>query len=110
MAHAEAASRKRQTMGGMPMDDGTVAGGSEGRPIPPRHHPARPRIECRRLSTSLQPLERRAEMARTPQGNKPKLPDRVRETIRIRHYSIRTEEAYVSGIKRSILFHAKSHP
>jgi integrase len=49
-------------------------------------------------------------MARAPQGNKPKLLDRVRETIRIRHYSIRTEEAYVSWIKRYILFHGKRHP
>jgi integron integrase len=34
----------------------------------------------------------------------------VREAIRIRHYSIRTEEAYVSWIKRFILFHGKRHP
>ena len=27
--------RKRRTMGGMHMDDGPVAGGPEGRPIPP---------------------------------------------------------------------------
>ncbi len=34
-----------------------------------------------------------------------KLLDRVREAIRIKHYSIHTEEAYVSWIKRYILFH-----
>ena len=39
-----------------------------------------------------------------------RLLDRVRETIRIKHYSIRTEEAYVSWIKRYILFHNKRHP
>ena len=39
-----------------------------------------------------------------------KLLDRVREAIRIKHYSIRTEEAYVSWIKRYILFHHKHHP
>ena len=39
-----------------------------------------------------------------------KLLDRVREAIRIKHYSIRTEEAYVSWIKRYILFHNKRHP
>ena len=39
-----------------------------------------------------------------------KLLDRVREAIRIKHYSIRTEEAYVSWIKRYILFHHKRHP
>jgi len=34
----------------------------------------------------------------------------VQEAIRIRHYSIRTEEAYLSWIKRFILFHKKRHP
>ena len=92
------------------MDDGTVAGGPEGHPIPPWHHSARPRIERRRLQTSPQPLQRLAEMARAPQGNQPRLLDQVREAIRMRHYSIRTEEAYVSWIKRYILFHGKRHP
>jgi len=36
--------------------------------------------------------------------------DRVREAIRVRHYSIRTEDAYVHWIKRFILFHKKRHP
>jgi len=39
-----------------------------------------------------------------------KLLDRVRDTIRTKHYSIRTEEAYVNWIKRFILFHDKRHP
>ncbi|HED04400.1 MAG TPA: hypothetical protein ENI60_06500 [Candidatus Fraserbacteria bacterium] len=44
-------------------------------------------------------------------GKRPKrLLSWVRETIRIKHYSIRTEEAYVSWIKRYILFHNKRHP
>jgi integron integrase len=34
----------------------------------------------------------------------------VREAIRVRHYSIRTEEAYVQWVKRFILFHGKRHP
>ena len=34
----------------------------------------------------------------------------VREAIRVRHYSIRTEQAYVGWIKRFILFHGKRHP
>ncbi len=34
----------------------------------------------------------------------------VREAIRVRHFSIRTEEAYVHWIRRFILFHAKRHP
>ena len=41
---------------------------------------------------------------------KPKLLDQVREAIRARHYSPRTEEAYVHWIKRFIFFHNKRHP
>jgi len=40
----------------------------------------------------------------------PKLLDRVRHKIRLRHYSIRTEQAYVDWIKRFVLFHGKRHP
>ncbi len=36
--------------------------------------------------------------------------DQVRSCIRLRHYSIRTEEAYLSWIKRYILYHDKRHP
>jgi integrase len=39
-----------------------------------------------------------------------KLIDQVREIIRYKHYSIRTEQAYVDWIRRFILFHAKQHP
>jgi len=35
----------------------------------------------------------------------PKLLDQVRQAIRVKHYSIRTEQAYVDWIKRFILFH-----
>src|SRR3569832_622317 len=41
---------------------------------------------------------------------KPKLLEQVREKIRVKHYSIRTEKAYVDWIKRFILFHGKKHP
>ena len=40
----------------------------------------------------------------------PRLLDRVRAACRLRHYSLRTEEAYVAWIKRFILFHHKRHP
>lgn len=36
--------------------------------------------------------------------------NQVRDELRLRHYSIRTEEAYVRIIKRYILFHDKRHP
>jgi integron integrase len=41
---------------------------------------------------------------------KARLLDQVREVIRVKHYSIRTEEAYVQWIKRFIFFHGKRHP
>jgi integron integrase len=34
----------------------------------------------------------------------------LRHAIRLRHYSIRTEEAYIQWAKRFILFHSKRHP
>ncbi|VAW77890.1 Integron integrase IntIPac [hydrothermal vent metagenome] len=34
----------------------------------------------------------------------------LREAIRVKHYSIRTEQAYVGWAKRFILFHNKRHP
>lgn len=40
----------------------------------------------------------------------PKLLDQVRGKIRLKHYSIRTEQAYVDWIKRYILFFDKRHP
>ena len=40
----------------------------------------------------------------------PKLLDRMRNALRVRHYAIRTEECYVDWAKRFILFHNKRHP
>jgi len=40
----------------------------------------------------------------------PKLLDQVRDRIRVKHYSIRTETQYVQWSKRYILFHGKRHP
>ncbi len=41
---------------------------------------------------------------------KPKILDQLRAVIRLRHYSIRTEEAYTQWVKRFIFFHGKRHP
>lgn len=46
----------------------------------------------------------------TTRQRQPKLLDQVREKIRLKHYSIRTEDSYVSWIRRFILFHNKRHP
>jgi integron integrase len=43
-----------------------------------------------------------------PQGRK--LLDQVSDAIRVKHYSLRTEDTYKDWIKRYILFHKKRHP
>jgi len=45
-----------------------------------------------------------------PAPRKPKLLERVRQVIRRKGYSYRTEQAYVQWIRRFILFHGKRHP
>lgn len=60
---------------------------------PPHHREPRP------------PQEIRPTVASTP-----KLFDQVRQAIQTRHYSYRTEEAYVGWIRRFILFHHKRRP
>jgi site-specific recombinase XerD len=45
----------------------------------------------------------------TTQSTPPRLLDAVRDVIRLKHYSLRTEETYVHWIKRFIYFHGKRH-
>ena len=45
-----------------------------------------------------------------PVEKKPKLLDQVRNTLRTKHYSMKTEEAYIYCIKKYIFFHNKRHP
>jgi integron integrase len=47
--------------------------------------------------------------ASPPEPAKPRLLDRVRAAARLRHYSRRTEAAYVAWIRRYIFFHGKRH-
>lgn len=51
-----------------------------------------------------------ADNATAMPEREPRLLDQVRDKIRYKHYSIRTEQAYVDWIKRFILFHKKRHP
>lgn len=44
------------------------------------------------------------------QPDKPKLLDQIRDRIRLKHYSLRTEGVYVDWAKRFILYHNKRHP
>src|SRR5438876_11385421 len=48
--------------------------------------------------------------ARPRAGPPRKLLDRLRDAIRLKHYSRRTEEAYAGWARRFILFHGKRHP
>lgn len=55
------------------------------------------------------------EQHRTPLGlfadkPVPRLYDRIVEVLRVRHYSLRTEEAYLHWIRRYIEFHEHQHP
>ncbi len=54
-------------------------------------------------------LPREGHGQQQPQA-KPRLLDRVRQAIRTRHYSPRTEQAYVHWIRRYIFFHGVRHP
>jgi integron integrase len=47
---------------------------------------------------------------RSPHPHKLKLLGRVRDALRSRHYSRRTEQAYLAWIRRFIIFHGKRHP
>jgi integron integrase len=43
-------------------------------------------------------------------ANGPRLLDQVRDRIRLKHYSIRTEQSYVEWVRRFVLFHGRRHP
>jgi integron integrase len=52
----------------------------------------------------------RVSLSNTTVASSPELLDRVRWHLRVKHYSLRTEQAYVDWIRRFILFHGKRHP
>jgi integron integrase len=60
--------------------------------------------------TVLRPDPPGPPVSSPPRPNPPRLLDRVRDAIRLRHYSPRTEEAYVGWIRRFILFRGVRHP
>jgi integron integrase len=52
----------------------------------------------------------RSPLGLFPDRPQPRLYDRVVEVLRVRHYSRRTEDAYVGWIRRFIRFHGGRHP
>ena len=65
------------------------------------------------LATPYRTIPRAPAAVREPPApliRSPRLLDRVRDAIRARHYSRRTENAYVGWIRRYIFFHGTRHP
>jgi integron integrase len=58
------------------------------------------------MANPAPPLANPAE----PAPESPKLLDRVREVIRLKHYSYRTEQAYCDWIRRYVRYHRMRHP
>jgi integrase len=87
-----------------------VAGAPDGGHFHPRFLPRHPGAEHAGLPAQNRPLHSTSKVTRASELRKPKLLDQVREAIRTRHYSLRTEGAYVGWIKRFIFFHGKRHP
>jgi integrase-like protein len=92
----------------MYMNEARIAGSCNGHHVPPWLGWGQPHVHHRSAPTAHWSAQHTVTVSRIPAGQKPKLLDQVREAIRMRHYSLRTEEAYVSWIKRFILFHGKA--
>ena len=69
-----------------------------------------PRPTTRTLAVIDGGLNVKVRVHSLPSTGKPKLLEQVKQAIRTRHYSDRTEKAYVHWIKRYIFFHNKRHP
>lgn len=67
------------------------------------------RLLSGRLAGASRVAESREDVGRAP-ALRPRLLDQVHAALRLRHYSRRTERAYVGWIRRVILFHGKRHP
>ena len=62
------------------------------------------------IRPSFPPIASDPDKAIACAPRQPRLLERVRDAIRVCHYSIRTEQAYTGWIRRFILFHGKRHP
>jgi len=45
-----------------------------------------------------------------PSSQPPRLLDQLRETFRLKHFSLKTEKSYIHYVRDFILFHNKRHP
>ncbi len=80
-------------------------------PVPPPGSPAGNRLSPSSASGVNRDLQASdgASVSLEP-SPPPRLLDRLRAAIRVRHYSIRTEDAYADWARRFILFSDKRHP
>jgi hypothetical protein len=66
--------------------------------------------ECRRALEFLYGELLHMDVGELPWPRPPLLLDQVRQVLRVKHYSPRTEHSYVKWVLRYILFHHKRHP
>jgi Phage integrase, N-terminal SAM-like domain len=78
--------------------------------VRPRFVPARSSLGHTHAPPPPYSPQRGARTASLPVAQKPKLLDQVRAAIRLRHYSLRTEDTYLHWIQRFMLFHGTRHP
>lgn len=62
------------------------------------------------MNTAVAEKIRQVKVQSENKGNSPKLLDQVRQVIRTKHYSYRTEKLYVGWIRQYIMFHWKKYP
>jgi integron integrase len=86
------------------------AGSDKERHLRPRFVPSWSETGIKKPLPLSQSSQKNMKVTQSISGQKPRLLDQVREVIRTRHYSWRTEQTYVQWIKRFIFFHGKRHP
>src|SRR6185312_237346 len=71
-------------------------------------------VSCRAMLRMRGVMEMRGENAgvttRRGGSNAPRLMDEVRRHLRLKHYSLRTEQAYTGWVRRFIFANGKRHP
>jgi len=72
--------------------------------------PLRATEEARRALEFVYATYLQREIGEMPLPRLPRLLDQVKQVMRVKHYSLRTEECYVQWMKRYIFFHGKRHP
>ena len=91
-------------------DIAKTAGIAESRRSTAKDHRKKGEEIMERISASYSNAGKQSDDSAETGVAQPRILDQVRDRIRTKHYSIRTEETYIGWIKRFILFHDKRHP